>query len=315
MKLYIFTIIITLMLLGCKNKTEEQTTVIPKKQIVIPEFDAENAFRYLVAQVEFGPRVPNTTAHRECRNYLVNELKKFADEVKLQEFKDNAYGVELNLSNIIATFNPDAKERILLCAHWDTHPWASQELDHKKRDLPIPGANDGASGVAVLLEISKILKNNKPKIGVDIILFDGEDYAKPNDINAYLRGSKYFAKNKPRDYNPKYGILLDMVGDANLEFRKEGFSLKYAPDIVQLVWSIASELNFIEFVDYPGEEIIDDHIPLNQVGIKTINIIDFNYPDETHRYWHTLEDTPDKCSPRSLYIVGTVLLHLIYRDN
>lgn len=315
MNLHIFILLISWMLLGCAEKANKQDHNTQKQSIVIPAFDGENAFNYLVKQVEFGPRVPNTPAHHACRDFLFNELKNFADNVKLQNFKENAYGTELNLSNIIAEFNPEIRERILLCAHWDTHPWASQEIDPQKRNTPIPGANDGASGVAVLLEISRILKNHKPNIGVDIILFDGEDYAKANDLNAYLRGSKYFAKNKPKDYNPKFGILLDMIGDANLEIKKEGYSLRYAPDIVQLVWSIASELNFIEFVNFPGEEIIDDHIPLNQVGIKTINLIDFNYPDETHRYWHTLEDTPDKCSSRSLYIVGTVLLNVIYRNN
>lgn len=311
---FLITILLTSMLCGCVEQSDKKSTQIVKKQIVIPAFDGENAFKYLNAQVNFGPRVPNTPQHLACRDFLFNELLKYADEVKLQNFTDNAYGKILSLSNIIATFNKNAQKRILLCAHWDTHPWADQDPDPTKRDQPILGANDGASGVAVLLEIARILKSHPPEIGVDIVLFDGEDYAKPNDISGYLRGSKYFAKNKPADYNPMFGILLDMIGDAQLEIPKEGYSIRYAPDVLQLVWSIAAELNYIEFSNRESIEIFDDHIPLNEIGIKTINLIDFNYPDETNRYWHTLEDTPDKCSPNSLKVVGTVLLHLIYRN-
>lgn len=300
------------MLCGCGEQAGKEQ--ILKKQIVIPAFDGDNSFRYIKSQVDFGPRVPNTLQHKACRDFLFNELSKYADEVKLQNFSDNAYGKILSLSNIIASFNKNVDKRILLCAHWDTHPWADQDPDPAKREEPILGANDGASGVAVLLEIARILKSNPPEIGVDIILFDGEDYARPSDISGYLRGSKYFARNKPHDYNPMFGILLDMIGDAQLEIYKEGYSLRYAPDIVQLVWNVASELNLIEFSNQVGTAIIDDHIPLNEIGIKTINLIDFNYPDETNRYWHTHEDTPDKCSPNSLKIVGTVLLHIIYRN-
>lgn len=301
------------MLLGCNQQSGKSNNILENKKQNIPAFDGENAFKYLNAQVAFGPRIPNSEGHRKCRDYLLQELKNYADKVVLQNFTENAYGTILNLSNIIASFNPDAEKRILLCAHWDTHPWADQELDPTKRNLPIPGANDGASGVAVLLEISRILKNFPPQIGIDIILFDGEDYAKPHDASGYLRGSKYFTKNKPQNYNPMFGVLLDMIGDSQLEIQKEGFSVRYAPDVVQLIWSIATELGYIEFVNRVGQEVIDDHIPLNEVGIKTANLIDFNYPDETNRYWHTLEDTPDKCSPRSLEIVGNVLLHLLYR--
>lgn len=307
-------ILLTSMLCGCAEQTGKNVSGIKKQQTPIPAFDGENAFRYLKAQVDFGPRVPNTLEHKACRDFLFNELSKYADEVKLQNFSDNAYGKILYLSNIIASFNKSAQQRILLCAHWDTHPWANQDINPNNRNLPIPGANDGASGVAVLLEIARILKSHPPEKGVDIVLFDGEDYAKPSDIAGYLRGSKYFARNKPSDYNPMFGILLDMIGDAQLEILKEGYSIRYASDIVQLVWNIASELNYIEFSNQEGIEIIDDHLPLNEVGIKTINLIDFNYPDETNRYWHTLEDTPDKCSPNSLKVVGTVLLHLIYRN-
>lgn len=315
-------ILFILLIAGCKSEkpkptnesvhTSGRTTKTAK--VEVPNFDGSNAFRYLETQVSFGPRVPNTDPHKQCLDYLRIELSKYADAVDLQNFSDNAYGKILSLTNVIAKFNPTATKRILLCAHWDSHPWASHDANPVNRNTPIPGANDGASGVAVLLEIARILKANPPTIGVDIVLFDGEDYAKANDLSGYLRGSKYFARTKPANYNPDYGILLDMIGDAELEIPKEGFSVRYAPDIVQLVWETARNLNITQFKNEIGPEVIDDHLPLNEVGIKTINLIDFNYPDATHRYWHTLDDTPDKCAPESLEAVGVLLLNLIYRQ-
>ncbi len=321
MKLQIY-IFITAIFLSCNSQTSEDKMAVGTKgsdqkniEITVPDFDKLNAFNYLITQVNFGPRVPNSNSHMQCLDYLQIELQKYADNVKLQKFTDVAYDNQvLRLTNIIATFNPNAAKRILLCAHWDTHPWATYDVIPENRNKPIPGANDGASGVAVLLEIARIMKTNSPSVGVDIILFDGEDYAKPTDISAYLRGSKYFAKNKSQDYNPIFGILLDMIGDAQLEIPKEGFSMKYAPDIVELVWNEAKKLNIPVFVDKLGIDIIDDHLPLNQAGIKTINLIDFNYPDDSNRYWHTMEDTPDKCSPESLEAVGKLLLHIIYKS-
>lgn len=311
-------LLIFLLLIGCKSETPKLSLPIvekPSYKSAIHEFEGQKAFKSLVDQVSFGPRVPNTYAHEQCLIFLEAELRKYADEVKLQKFTDIGYDNQtLKLTNLIASFTPNAAKRILLCAHWDTHPWASQDSNIQNRNKPIPGANDGASGVAVLLEIARILKSNPPIIGVDIVLFDGEDYAQANDINGYLRGSKYFSKNLSLPFIPAYGILLDMIGDSQLEIPKEGYSMRYAPDIVQKVWAAAKDLNIRYFVDDIGQEIIDDHLPLNQVGIKTINLIDFNYPDATNKYWHTLQDTPDKCSAESLEAVGKVLLHIIYHE-
>jgi glutaminyl-peptide cyclotransferase len=303
---------------GCKSEAPKLPVHLiekPSTQSAIQEFDGQRAYEILKDQVSFGPRVPNTYAHQQCLNFLEMELKKYADEVKLQNFTDIAYENQtLKLTNIIASFRPKTEKRILLCAHWDSNPWASQDSALKNRNKPIPGANDGASGVAVLLEIARILKSTPPLIGVDIVLFDGEDFAHSSDINAFLRGSKYFAKHIETPFIPVYGILLDMIGDKQLEIPKEGYSMKYAPDIVEKVWSVAKDLNMSQFVDETQSEIIDDHLPLNQAGIKTIDLIDFNYPDATNKYWHTLQDTPDKCSPESLEAVGKVLLHLIYNE-
>jgi len=281
---------------------------------VIPRFDGERAFEYLRKQVEFGSRVPNTPPHQRCAAFLRDELLALADTVIIQPFTHRAYdGSTLYLSNIVASWNVKAQRRILLCAHWDSRPYADQDPNPANRTKPVPGANDGASGVAVLLEIAHHLKSQPPPVGVDIVLFDGEDYGRASDLDNFLLGSKYFARRRPSYINPEFGILLDMVGDAQLEIPKERYSVELAPDIVELVWSVARDIGSTVFIDAAGDDIYDDHLPLNQAGIKTINIIDFAYPDRSHRYWHTLEDTPDKCSPESLEEVGSVLLHVLYR--
>ncbi len=282
----------------------------------VPAFNAERAFAYLLKQTSFGPRNPNSSGHEACKNYFIATLRASADDVRLQEFTETGYNREkLRLTNIIASFRPQERDRILLCAHWDTRPRAERDEDPKKRDLPILGANDAASGVAVLLELASLLHATPPEIGVDIVLLDGEDYGKEADHNLYLLGSRHFARTKPADYLPRFGILLDMVGDAQLEIPREMNSFRYAPDIVSMVWRTARELGVTQFVDENGDEILDDHVPLNEAGIKTIDIIDFNFPDQTHRYWHTHEDTPEHCSAESLGAVGTVLTHVVYKQK
>jgi Zn-dependent M28 family amino/carboxypeptidase len=174
------------------------------------------------------------------------------------------------------------------------------------------GANDGASGVAVLLELARLFRESPPSIGVDLIFFDGEDYGHEGDTPNYLLGSRHFAATKEASYVPRFGILLDMIGDAELEIPREGHSMRFAPDIVQLVWETAARLGYSQFVDWTDEPITDDHLPLNAVGIKTVDLIDFAYPDASHRYWHTHSDTPDKCSAESLEAVGSVVAEVVY---
>lgn len=308
---------------GCaqppKDPRTEQEVRIPSPPPAtsrIPAFRGAGAYEYLKAQTAFGPRNPNSPGHAACLSYLVSTLKGFADQVRLQEFAQAGYdGEKLHLTNIIASYKPDARARILLCAHWDSRPRAEYDENHSRRNEPIPGANDGASGVGVLLELARLLKETPPSVGVDLVLFDGEDYGKDGDHALYLIGSRYFARNKAVDYLPRFGILLDMVGDTYLDLPKEANSLKFAPDIVSLVWNTAHELGISQFLNEQGEEILDDHIPLNEAGIKTIDIIDFNYPDDTNRYWHTHQDTPEHCSPESLEAVGTVITHVVYRQT
>ncbi|MBP1654993.1 MAG: Peptidase family [Bacteroidetes bacterium] len=311
-----------LLLSGCASENPRPRTetprggTVPMPPVVVPPFQGREAFRFLTAQTDFGPRNPGSTGHDRCLEYLEQTLLPLADAVRLQPFTHAGYdGNTLQLTNIIASFRPESTARILLCAHWDTRPRADRDPDPKRRDEPITGANDGASGVAVLLQIATLLKSNPPAVGVDIVLFDGEDYGTEGDTGNYLLGSRHFARTTPRTPAPRFGILLDMVGDADLELPRERFSVRYAPDVVNLVWETARALGVTEFVDYLGPEIIDDHLPLNEAGIRTVNIIDFQYPDATHRYWHTHGDTPDKCSPESLEAVGTVVAHVVYNQR
>jgi hypothetical protein len=283
------------------------------KTLSVPAFNGARAFEYLKRQTSFGPRHPNSPGHRACLQYFEATLRPLAEEVKLQRFTHAGYeGETLRLTNVIASFRPQMRERVILCAHWDTRPRADRDSDPARRNEPILGANDGASGVAVLLEIAALLKETPPPIGVDIVLFDGEDYGMEGDHANYLLGSRYFARTKPPGYLPRFALLLDMVGDRYLEIPKEGYSRRYAPDLVRTVWEKARLLGFAQFVDEDGEDVMDDHLPLNEAGIRAIDIIDFNYPDPSNRYWHTHQDTPENCSAESLEAVGTVLMHVLF---
>ena len=317
MKFLLFALSLTVLLAGCskENAPPRQVPQIQEAKGAVPTFDGKKAFEYLKAQTDFGPRTAGSSAHQNCLNYMESEMKKTADAVNLQTFQVKGYGGEnLNLTNVISSFNMSATTRVLLIAHWDSRPRADQESDPKKQNQPILGANDGASGVAVLMEIARHLHSNPPAAGVDMLFDDGEDYGKEGDNNNYLLGTRYFAKNLPNGFHPAYGILLDMVGDKQLELLREPNSIRNAPDIVDLVWSTAKDLGMYQFTDEVQRPVLDDHLPLIEVGIKTIDLIDFNYPDASNRYWHTTQDTPDKCSPESLEAVGTVLLHVIYKQ-
>jgi glutaminyl-peptide cyclotransferase len=243
--------------------------------------------------------------------FLTSELTKYADRVNQQHFR-LPLGKGQNpvtMTNIIANFQLNNPSRILLCAHWDTRPWADQDPLTANRMKPVMGANDGASGVAVLLEIARLIKLNPPPYGIDIVLFDGEDSGTYGDNDSWAVGSKEFAKRKPHDYNPMYGILLDLIGDKDQQIYIEANSNRYAPHIVNKIWHKADELGITTFIPDIGYEVMDDHIRLLEAGILCVDLIDFDYP-----YWHTTEDTPDKCSPESLENVGRVILSIIYEN-
>ncbi len=282
-----------------------------KTKKVIPSFDGRRAYDLLVKQCDFGPRNPGSEGHESAKEFLLEELKRWAPIVSEQKFEysDEKSKTRINLSNIIASFYPKNKKRALLCAHWDTRPFADKDSNPQNRDKPIIGANDGASGVAVLLEIGRLISQVEPPRGIDIVFFDGEDFGKKEDLSDYFLGSQYFALSKQGKYKPEFGVLLDMVGDADLNIHPEQYSLNHFPKIVGKVWKAAFDVGSHQFKEGAKYKIRDDHLPLIDAGIPCIDVIDFDYP-----YWHTLEDTPDKCSPESLQAVGNVIIKLIYTD-
>lgn len=328
--IFLFVSLVTLVLLelsGCDSSstkstaTTQQTAIVP---INTPKFDADSAFAFVKQQVDFGPRVPNTKAHVDCANWMTGKLKEYADTVIVQSFQVRAFdGKVLNSRNIIASFHPDLGNRIMLCAHWDTRPFADQ--DEERKDEPIDGANDGASGVGVLMEVARQLSIAHPKLGVDIVLFDAEDYGQPDNSelptmeDSYCLGSQYWTKNLHLpNYRARYGILLDMVGSAHVQFHKEGTSLQFASDIVDKVWKIAEATGFGgSFVNQQRNGIIDDHYYINkELGFKVIDLIHYeeSAPSKFWKHWHTHEDTIDKIDKNSLYITGQTLLEVLFRE-
>jgi glutaminyl-peptide cyclotransferase len=269
-------------------------------------FDADRAWKHLHNQLGFGYRVPNTPGHRTCRKYLEQELLVTCDKVEKQEFTVPVGGKNLEMVNLIGRIGLDKPRRIILAAHWDTRPTADFN-PRGSRNQPIAGANDGASGVAVVLELARVFKENPPAVGIDYILFDGEDYGP--GIDMMFLGAKHFAKKlsgaQVAQYN--YGILLDMIGDRNLDIHPESNSENVAPLLFTTAQAISEDLGFRCFKTQGGYEIMDDHLALIARGIKMYDFIDFTYP-----YWHTTEDTEDKCSAESLEAVGLTVENMIY---
>jgi hypothetical protein len=272
------------------------------------EFKGPTAFGYVEKQLSFGPRIPNTPGHVQMGDWLLSELRTRADTVIVQSFQQRtSKGETLRLRNFFARFRPQATDRILFLAHWDTRPFADKSANLGQQRLPVPGANDGASGVAVLLGVADALKAKPASIGVDLLFVDGEDYGDFSDSTETLLGSRYFAKHLPPGYTTLFAVLFDMVGDRDLQILQEGFSVQNAPEVVQRVWETADRLGYGRvFVKRVGEALTDDHVPLQQAGLRAIDIIDFDFP-----YHHTTEDTIDKISAESLQIVGDVAVALI----
>jgi hypothetical protein len=271
-------------------------------------FDRDRAWTHILAQVDAGPRVPNTPGHAAVREYLLRELGALANSVQAQDFTVDVRGTALNMSNIVGVFGPDRTPKIALAAHWDTRPTADQDPNPQNRHAPIPGANDGASGVAVLLEMARVLREVPPQASVWIVFFDGEDYGP--GVDAMFLGSRHYARNMVPG-RPDWGILLDMVGDRDLQILREGYSQQLAPAVNDRVWAAAQALGRSEFVDRLGQPVLDDHVALLEVGVPMIDLIDFSY-GPGHSWWHTLEDTPEKLAPASLEAVGQVVLRTVY---
>ena len=295
----------------------------PVKQQNVPAFDADSAWVFVENQVKFGPRVPNSEAHVACGNYLTSELKRFGAQVYEQEATLTAYnGTQLKAKNIIGSYNPENSKRVLLFAHWDSRPYADHDKDPANHKKPIDGADDGASGVGVLLEMARQFSIKSPAIGIDIIFFDAEDYGTPEFVkeykeNTWCLGAQFWAKNPHvKGYKADFGILLYMVGAKNASFFKEATSMRYAPQIVEEVWSTARDLGYGKFfINAEGGAITDDHqyVILGR-NIPCIDII-YTDPESDNGFgphWHTQNDTMDNIDRETLKAVGQTVLQVVY---
>ncbi len=297
------------LVLGCGGSEAADRPATATAVPAAVEFDSAKAMGYVRAQLAFGPRVPGTAAHRNAGDWLVRELRARADTVIVQTWTHTtADGRRLPMRNVLARFNPRATRRVLYLAHWDSRPISEKAGDPARRNEPVPGANDGASGVAVLLGVADALKARPAAVGVDLLLVDGEDYGDFDTQTDVLIGSRYFATHLPEPgYAPEFGVLFDMVGKPDSRFQYESHSVNAAPDVVQRVWSLAAARGHAAY--FPTREwgaITDDHVPLIQAGLKVIDVIDIDY-----LHHHTPDDTEDKVSATTLGVVGDVAMALI----
>lgn len=320
-------LLMTMSLTACKNDpkqpaTPPQTTVRPTdKPLRIPAFDADSSYAYVARQVDFGPRVMGSQGHTDCKAWLIDQFKARGARVISQDFSAKVYtGQTFAATNIIAQFNPDVSDRIVLAAHWDTRHIADSPLSDTRQNEPILGADDGGSGVAVLLELARQLQAQPVGIGVDIVLFDAEDYGHSGGApETYCLGSQYWSRNLHTPYKHRYGILLDMVGAKGAQFPVEGFSWKYAQPIVQKVWTLARSMgkgNY--FIDQAGGSITDDHYFVNTIAqIPMIDIINMSVAGTQTfgAHWHTHNDNMDIIDKNTLRAVGQVLTAVVYRED
>lgn len=277
-----------------------------------PSFDGRQALRWVEHQVAAGPRIPNTPAHRAIGDWLVAELTRRADTVVVQQWVHvTREGDSLHLRNILARFRPRDPNRVLYVSHWDSKPHADMDPNPARRQDPVPGANDGGSSTALLLGVADELKKQPPAVGVDLLFVDGEDYGTFDGENRdVMVGARYFAEHLPPGYRPIFGVLWDMIGDDSQEFLEEGNSLDHAPEVVERVWSTARDLGLGRvFRNRRGGPITDDHVPLQQAGLRIIDVIDCC--EGAYPAWHTTQDTPDKVSAQSLANAGRVALALV----
>lgn len=323
MKKLSFLFVVLFFLAACnanQNQPQSETEAVVK--LVSPDFNPDSAFAYTKAQVDFGPRIPSTSAHAKCAAYLVQKFKSFGAKVTVQEAPAKTYdGKTHRLKNIIAAFNSEKIQRILISAHWDARPFSDQDPDTSMRNKPFDAANDGASGVAVMLEMARQIQLKAPNVGVDFILWDIEDYGKANDETSnettWCLGSQYWSKNMhQRNYKPLYAINLDMVGGGNAQFTQDEISRKYAPAIVKKVWDIGNEIGYSAyFINVISGSLIDDHFWVNQAGIPCVDII--HYADSSGFYinWHTQLDNLNNIDRNTLKAIGQTVLETIYREK
>ena len=306
MRKYSITAVIVLLLAAC-GEPSEPLGATPGR----PAFDGEAALELVRTQVGFGPRVPGTEGHARQLDWMLERLDTLAPVLQADSFTHvTTSGDTLALVNVLARFAPEATRRVLLLAHWDTRPTSDRAADSTLHDVPVPGANDGASGTAVLLELAGLLAADPPPLGVDLLWVDGEDYGPT--VDDMLLGARRFAASLPEDGRPIYGLLLDMVGDADPSFPVEAISAQHANPVVRKVWRVAERLGYRDyFPTAVGAQLVDDHVPLIEAGLPTANIIDFTY-GPGNGWWHTPEDVPERLSASTLEMVGEIVTELIY---
>ena len=316
-----------------KVQNIEETEEVAKVNPVGPSFNADSAYAFTKAQCDFGPRDMNSRGHDLCGEWIVSKFKEYGCKVTTQTATLAGYdGTKLRSRNIMASINPEATTRILLCAHWDSRPWADNDPDSANWRKPILAANDAASGVAVMLELARIIGKSKDEkafnkqLGIDFVCFDAEDWGTPqwadvaDNADSWALGAQYWSKNLLQGYEARYGILLDMVGGVGAKFYREGMSMQYAPEIVKKVWRAAREVGFGSY--FPKEDggvITDDHVPVNQFAkIPTIDIIPYYADCQQSSFgptWHTLADNMENIDKNTLKAVGQTLVQVIYKEK
>ena len=319
MRFILFLSLALVALLSCKSQQQASDSSSSSENTtatVTVDFSGDNAYNLVKTQCDFGPRVPGTDAHKACARYLEDYLRAHCDEVVVQRPTLTTFdNTRLEAVNLVGIINPQAERRILLVAHWDCRPWADSDPDPAKVNEPVMGANDGASGTAVLLELARVLHAQKPEVGVDLLLTDVEDWGAEDNEDSWALGTQYWVENKHKEaYKPLFGILLDMVGAKGATFHREAFSDMYASNVVDEVWRVAAEQGFSQFfIDSMGGGATDDHVCINKGGIPCIDIVDMRtsttgfYPG-----WHTTHDTVDQIDRATLHAVGQTIAALIY---
>lgn len=315
-------VVVSLSLVSCGTDTKDPEKTVPVKvevnRIAAPDFNADSAYSFVKAQVDFGPRVPGTAAHAKCADYLVAKLKSYGLQTMVQKGTVQTFDKkQFSLKNIIGSYKPEAQSRILICSHWDTRPWADE--DTKNADKPFDSANDGPSGVGVAMEVARQISKAQPAVGIDIIFFDLEDYGTSGNNESWCLGSQYWSKNlhKP-NYFANFGVLLDMVGGPNALFPKEKSSVDYASTAVDKVWKAAADIGYSNYFSPQVKTFvgIDDHVFVNKAGIPCIDIIEYNQATGGFGdYHHTHKDNMDIIDKNTLKAVGQTLLEVIYNEK
>ena len=310
---------------SCKtDNTSDAKPVVEKPRVKVPKFNGDVAYEYTEKQLSFGHRIPGTPEHKATKDWYVEKLKAAGAEVQVQEFKASFLGLKDKESyNIIASFNPNHSHRIMLAAHWDSRLIAEKDEDKSMQDKPIMGADDGATGTAILLHLAEVIQNNPIDLGVDIVLFDAEDQGDSGDNMTWCLGSQYWGNNPHTpNYKAKFGILLDMVGSKDAQFGYENYSLVNAGNELMKIWKLAQGMGYSDFFqDYNGFRVMDDHFHvMEKRGFPMVDII--NMPKDVAsgdtsfgHYHHTHKDNIDIVSKRTLKVVGQVVTAVIYKES